>query len=181
MAMTKKKKQSKVIVRMEDPKAKAKPDLSYGGSTLSVLVDEDTDGYPLKLTVTTVVDLPEATEKKRLDQDLLAAARITGESAKYLSDREQFFKEQIRIRMAAKGVKIEPGFLTPEASPQNKKDWEWKEFAIETLAKLIRTQEKVSRKRARVLAEAKANGLYSKAKIKDTKDSISVKGVKLDE
>ena len=88
------KKKNEVVVRMEDPKAKAKPDLSYGASTLSVQVDEDTRGYPLKLTVTTVVDLPEATEKKRLNQDLLAAARITGQAGGRFPDGRVLAAEQ---------------------------------------------------------------------------------------
>jgi len=173
-------KKNEVVVRMEDPKAKAKPDLSYGGSTSSVSVTNDTDGHPVKLAVTVEVDLPEATQKKRLNQDLLAAARITGEAKKYLSDRESFFKDQIRQRMETKGCKQEPGFLTGELSPQNKKDFEWKAYAIEALAKLIQLKEKCGKKRAETLAIAKAQKDYDKAPMKDTKPKIAVKGVKLD-
>lgn len=173
-----------VVVRMEDPKAKAKPDLSYGGSTLAVKLDEDTDGHPLRLTVTCSVDLPEATVARRLNQDLLAAAQITGQAAKYLSARESFFKDQIRIRLQTKGCKQEAGFLTGALVEQNKKDWDWKEFAVQQLAKLIRKDEKVSAKRARVLAEARAKAAYEKAPVKTTnkngspvKPLVQVKGV----
>jgi len=178
------KKQKTVVVRMEDPKAKAKPDLSYGDSSLAVVVKEDTDGHPVKLTVTCVVDLPEATVARKLNQDLLAAAQTTGQAARYLAARESFFKDQIRIRLQTKGCKQEPGFLTGALVEQNKKDWDWKEFAVQQLAKLIKKDEKVSAKRARVLAEARAKAAYDKAPVKITnkdgspvKPSVQVKGV----
>jgi hypothetical protein len=182
------KKAKAVIVRMEDPKAKAAPDLSYGKSSISVKVDEDTDGHPLKLTVSCVVDLPEATVAKKLNQDLLAAARIVGEASKYLGDRQSFFNDQIRIRMTTKGVKIEPGFLTPMLTPQNQKEFEWKSFAIETMIKLLRAQDpKLTPKKARIMAEAKCKEKYDKAPVKThnkdgskVKAKVSVKGVKLD-
>jgi len=174
------KKQATVVVRMEDPKAKAKPDLSYGGSSLSVGVDNDTDGHPVKLSLVVEVELPEATAKNLLQQDLLAATRIVGEAKKYLADREEFFKDQIRIRMSTKGCKQEAGFLTGELSAQNKKDFEWKEFAIKQLTKLIQQKEKCGKKRAEVLARDAAKKAYDKASIKVTKPKVSVKGVKLD-
>lgn len=179
---------SRVIVRMDDPKTPAAPDLSYGNSSLSVDVKKDTAGHPLKLTVTTVVDLPEATVAKKLNQDLLAATRIVGEASKYLKDREEFFKSQVLTRMQTKGVKVEPGFLTPELSPQNKKDFEWKKFAIDTMAKLLRAKEPgLSPKRAKQLAIAECNAKYEKAPVKKknkdgskVKPKVAVKGVKLD-
>lgn len=173
-----------VVVRMEDPKAKAKPDLSYGGSSLSVEVDEDDRGFPLRLRVHCEIDLPEATVARKLHQDLLAATQVAGQAAKYLSAREGFFKEQICIRLQTKGCKQEPGFLRGELIEQNKQDWDWKEFAIQTLAKSIRKEQKISAKRARVLAEAQAKAQYDKAPVKThnkngtpVKPSVQVKGV----
>ena len=178
------KKQQVVVVRMEDPKAKAAPDFSYGKSSLSVVVSEDSDGHPLKLSVQCEIDLPEATVARKLNQDLLAAAQISGQASKYLSARESFFKNQILKRLQTKGCKQEPGFLTGTLVEQNKKDWDWKEFAIVQMAKLIRKTEKVSAKRARVLAEVRAKAAYDKAPIKKTnkdgspvKPSVQVKGV----
>lgn len=178
-----------VVVRMEDPKAKAAPDLSYGQSSLSVVVEEDRNEHPVRLTVSVDVELPEATPAKVLNQDLLAATRIVGEAAKYLSDRESFFKNQIAIRAMTKGVKVEPGFLTPEVTQQNKKDFEWKEYAEELQYQLLRLKEpKLSPKRARQLAHAECAAAYAKAPVKThnkdgspSKPIVKVKGVKLDD
>jgi hypothetical protein len=183
-----KKAKSRVVVRMDDPKTLAAPDLSYGSCSLSVDVKNDNAGHPVKLTVTTVVDLPEATRKNRLNQDLLSATRIVGEASKYLKDREDFFKGQILTRMQTKGVKIEPGFLTPELSAQNKKDFEWKQFAEDLMYKIVKMENpKLSPKRARQLAIAECADKYKNAPIKKknkdgskVKPKVSVKGVKRD-
>jgi hypothetical protein len=178
----------KIVARMEDPKAKAAPDLSYGTSSISVVVEEDANEIPQRLKVSVDVELPEATVAKVLNQDLLAATRICGEAKKYLADRESFFKDQIHLRMKTKGVKVEAGFLTPELTAQNKKDFEWKEFAIKTLVKLLMLQDKkLKPAKALALAKSEAEKAYDRAKPKThnkdgspVKDSVSVKGVKLD-
>jgi len=178
----------KIVARMEDPKAKAAPDLSYGTSSISVVVEEDANEIPQRLKVSVDVELPEATVAKKLNQDLLAATRIVGEAAKYLSDREKFFKDQMLIRLRTKGVKVEPGFLTPEVTEPNKKDFEWKTFAEELMVKYLRLKEpKLSPKRAKQLAKAECSAAYAKAPVKTTnkdgslvKPTVKVKGVKLD-
>lgn len=175
--------------KMEDPKANAAPALSYGDSSLSVVVDTDEKGRPLTLTVTVEVDLPEDTKPNRLQQDLLSATQIVGQASKYLGDREKFFKGEILSRMQTKGVKVEPGFLTPELVPQNKKDFEWKQFAIDTMVQLLRAKDpELKPAAARDLAKAACNKAYKKAPVKKknkdgskVKPSVNVKGVKIND
>jgi hypothetical protein len=188
-------------LKLKDPKADAHPALSYGGSQLAVGIEVDEKDRPQRLTVTvdielpvdkrltvTVdIELPVDTKLTKLDQDLLAACRTVGEASKYLKDREDFFKEQIRLRLQTKGCKQQAGFLSGHLTAQNSKDFSWKDFAIEQLTKLIQLKEGCSKKRAEVLAKDRAKKAQDKAPVKkkDSKGNkiqpkVSVKGVILE-
>ena len=58
--------------RLEDPKADAKPDLAYGGSSLSVDIETDDNDNPEKLVMEVEIELPIDTKHTQLNQDLLA-------------------------------------------------------------------------------------------------------------
>jgi len=173
--------------KLQDPKANAHPDLSYGGSSLSVGIETDDNDNPQKLTLQVEIELPVATKLTKLDQDLLAACRTVEEASKYLKDRADFFKSEIRARLQTKGCKQEAGFLTGQLSDQNSKDWSWKNYALKLLTKLTKLKRGCSQKEAETFAKAQAEKEYAKAPIKK-KDSkgkkiqpkVSVKGVILD-
>ncbi len=156
---------------MEDPKAAATPELCYGDCRLTVGVDEE------RIRVEVDLALPEATPARVLNQDLLAAAKITDEAEKFLKARHEFFKDQIRVRLGTKKCKQAAGFLEATLVPPNQKDFSWKDYATSLLVERFKVAGQ-NDEMSLLLAQATAQKAYDAAPIKDCEDRVMVNGVK---
>lgn len=153
----------------EDPK-KCSPALVLGNNELNVRVSED------RMDVKVTIALPLDTKPNRLNQDLLQTARLCEEAKKFVTARLKYYVGQVRDRLQAKGVKIEPGLLTAILVENHKRVLDWKERSIRMHARALKAERKFSAKQARMEAVKAADVAWNKAPETTGDPKVKIRG-----